>query len=65
MVIAWLTFLIVVFCIVLYTNSTNSINGTKDEVISKIKVVVMMIGIIIPDVYLIGLFFWKLFQMVS
>ena len=65
MTIAWLTFLIVVFCIVLYTNSTNGINGTKDEVISKIKVVVMMIGVIIPDVYLIGLFFWKFFQMVS
>lgn len=59
MTITWLTFLIVVFCIIVYTNST------KDEVINKIKAVVMMIGVIIPDVYLIGLFFWKIFQMVS
>ena len=59
MAIAWLTFLIVALCVIVYTN------GTKDEVINKIKTVVMMISVIIPDVYLIGLFFWKLFQMVS
>ena len=59
MAIAWLTFLIVVFCIIVYTNNT------KDEVIDKIKTVGLIISVIIPDVYLIGLFFWKLFQMVS
>lgn len=59
MAIAWLTFLIVALCVIVYTN------GTKDEVINKIKTVVMMISVIIPDVYLIGLFFWKFFQMVS
>lgn len=57
--ICWQTFLIVSFCMILYTN------GTKDEVVSKIKAVVLMISVIIPDVYLIGLFFWRIFQMVS
>lgn len=59
MAIAWLTFLIVALCVIVYTN------GTKDEVINKIKTVVMMISVIIPDVYLIGLFFWKLFQTIG
>lgn len=36
-----------------------------DTDFSKIKKVVIGSSIIIPDVYLIGLFFWKLFQMVS
>ena len=45
MAIAWLTFLTVAL----------------DEDISKIKTVVMRMSVIIPDVYLIGLFFWKLF----
>lgn len=57
--ICWLTFLIVAFCMILYTN------GTKDEVISKIKAIGLMISVIVPDVYLIGLFFWRFFQMVS
>lgn len=57
--ICWLTFLIVAFCMVIYTN------GIKDEVVNKIKAIVLMIGVIIPDVYLIGLFFWRFFQMVS
>ena len=59
MAIAWLTFLIVALCVIVYTN------GTKDEVINKIKTVVMMISVIIPDVYLIGLFFWNLFQTIG
>lgn len=45
MAIAWLTFLTVAL----------------DEDISKIKTVVMRMSVIIPDMYLIGLFFWKLF----
>lgn len=57
--ICWLTFLIVAFCMVIYTNSI------KDEVVDKIKAIVLMIGVIIPDVYLIGLFFWRFFQIVS
>ena len=36
-----------------------------DEDFSKIKTIVVRSSIIIPDVYLIGLFFWKIFQMVS
>lgn len=47
--IAWLAFLVVAL----------------DTDFSKIKKVVIGSSIIIPDVYLIGLFFWKLFQMVS
>ena len=47
--IAWLTFLIVAL----------------EEDISEIKTVVIRISIFIPDVYLINLFFWKLFLMVS
>lgn len=57
--ICWLTFLIVAFCVTLYTN------GTKAKVVDKLKAVVLMISVIIPDVYLIGLFFWRIFQMVS
>lgn len=49
MAIVWLTILIVAL----------------DTDFSKIKKVVIGSSIIIPDVYLIGLFFWKLFQMVS
>lgn len=49
MAIVWLTFLIVAL----------------EEDISEIKTVVIRSSIFIPDVYLIGLFFWKIFQMVS
>lgn len=59
MSICWLTFVVVAFCMIIYTN------GTKDEVVAKLKAVVLMISVIIPDVYLIGLFFWRIFQMVS
>ena len=49
MAIVWLTFLILAL----------------DEDISKIKTVVMRSIVIIPDVYLIGLFFWKFFQTIG
>ena len=49
MAIVWLTFLIVAL----------------EEDISEIKTVVIRSSIFIPDVYLIGLFFWKIFQMIG